>query len=54
MADQATAFFKDLFSVDLVMGEFARAMRTTYVLSVILMVIGALLALVVRARLKKT
>jgi len=54
VADQATAFFKGLFSVDFIMGEFARAMRTTYVLSVVLMVVGALLALSVRARLKKT
>lgn len=53
MAGQVTAFFKDLFSMDFVMGEFARAMRTTYIISIALVLLGALLALAVSGRLKK-
>lgn len=48
VAQQVTAFFKDLFSMDFIMGEFARAMRTTYILSIGLTLIGALLALGVK------
>lgn len=50
MGAQAAGFFQDLFSMDFIMGEFARAMRTTYIFSIILMIIGALLALAVRGR----
>jgi hypothetical protein len=53
MADQVAAFFKDLFSMDFMMGEFARAMRTTYVFSIVLMIVGALLALAVRGQIRK-
>jgi len=53
MADQVAAFFKDLFSMDFIMGEFAHAMRTTYVFSIALMIVGALLALAVRGRIRK-
>lgn len=52
-ADQIVAFFKDFFSVDFVMAEFARAMRTTYLFSIILMVVGAGLALAVSGRIRK-
>jgi hypothetical protein len=53
VADQVTAFFRDLFSLDFIMGEFVRAMRTTYGFSIILMVIGAALALAVSGRIRK-
>jgi hypothetical protein len=39
--------------MDFIMGEFAHAMRTTYFFSIILMVVGGLLALAVSARVKK-
>ncbi len=53
MPDQVIAFFKDLFGLDYIMGEFARAMRTTYLVSIVLMVIGAALALFVSGRIRK-
>jgi hypothetical protein len=53
VAAQVTGFFKDLFNMDFIMGEFARSMRTTYLFSIALMVVGGLLALVVRGRAKK-
>ena len=48
-----TTFFKDLFSKDFIMGEFAHAMRMTYFFSITLMAVGALLALGVSGRIKK-
>jgi hypothetical protein len=53
VADQATAFFRDLFGGDFVMGEFARAMRTTYVFSILLVFSGAALALAVSGRVRR-
>ncbi len=53
MQQQVTAFFKDLFNVDYIMGEFARGMRTTYLVSIVLMVIGAALALFVSGRVRR-
>jgi EmrB/QacA subfamily drug resistance transporter len=53
VATQVTDFFRDLFSMDFIMGEFAHAMRTTYLFSIILMVVGALCALAVRGQVKK-
>jgi MFS family permease len=53
VASQLVSSFKSLFSLDFIMGEFSRAMRTTYVFSIILMVLGAVLALFVRSRLKQ-
>ncbi len=50
---QMAAFFKELFSMDFLMGEFARAMRTTYIFSIVLVVIGALVALPIRSQLKR-
>ncbi len=50
VAGQITDFFNDLFSMDFIMGEFARAMRTTYLLSIALMVVVGLLALAVKGR----
>ena len=47
MADQIGRFFRQLFDMDFLMGEFARAMRTTYVFSIVLMIVGALVALAV-------
>lgn len=44
---------ENLISMDFIMGEFARSMRTTYLVSIILMVVGAALALATRGRLKK-
>ena len=54
VAGQVADFFRDLFSMDFIMGEFAHAMRTTYLFSVIIMVVGALLATAVSARVKRT
>lgn len=45
MAGQVSEFFSNLFSMDFIMGEFAHAMRTTYLFSIILLVVGAALAL---------
>lgn len=53
VADQVTDFFRDLFNIDFLLGEFAHAMRTTYFFSIILMVVGGLLALAVSGRIKK-
>jgi hypothetical protein len=53
VAAQVVDFFKDLFNMDFIMGEFARAMRTTYVFSIVLVVVGALLALGVRSARRK-
>jgi MFS family permease len=53
MQQQVIAFFKDLFNPDYIMGEFAHAMRTTYLASIILMLVGAALALFVSGRIKK-
>jgi mannose/fructose/N-acetylgalactosamine-specific phosphotransferase system component IID len=50
VAAQVQAFFKDLFSMDSIMIDFAHAMRTTYLLSIILVVVGAILALAVTSR----
>jgi EmrB/QacA subfamily drug resistance transporter len=49
-ADQVTAFFKELFDPQFILGEFARAMRTTYVFSIVLMVLGGLFALALTSR----
>lgn len=51
--EKVAAFFKDLFSPEFIMGEFAHAMRTTYFFSIILMIVGGLLALAVGGRIKK-
>lgn len=53
VATQVTNFFRDLFNMDFIMGEFARAMRTTYFFSIILMVVGGLLALAVSGGFKR-
>jgi len=53
MQDQVVVFFKELFDPAFLMGEFARAMRTTYLVSIVLMLVGAGLALFVSGRVKK-
>jgi EmrB/QacA subfamily drug resistance transporter len=53
MQAQVTAFFKDLFSTDYIMGQFTHAMQTTYWFSIVLMLVGAGLALFVTGRRKK-
>lgn len=45
MREQIGEFFRELFSMDFLMGEFAHAMRTTYICSIVLMLVGALVAL---------
>jgi EmrB/QacA subfamily drug resistance transporter len=50
---QAVEFFKSLFSRDFIMGEFVHAMRTTYMVSIVLVLVGALLCLAVSGRIKK-
>ena len=52
-ADQVTAFFKDVFSLDSMMAEFARAMRTTYLFSIILVFVGAVLVLAVSGSIRR-
>ena len=52
-ADQVAGFFRSLFNLDFIMGEFARAMRTTYLFSIVLMVLGALCVLILRKRAKR-
>jgi EmrB/QacA subfamily drug resistance transporter len=54
VADQATMFFRDLFSLDNIMSEFARAMRTTYLFSIVLVLAGAILALLIRGSIKRS
>jgi len=44
---QAVDYMKNLFSADFFMGEFARAMRTTMVVAVLILAVGALLALLI-------
>lgn len=51
-ADQAADFFRNLFDLDFIMSEFARAMRTTYLFSIALMVLGGLCALALRGHAK--
>jgi EmrB/QacA subfamily drug resistance transporter len=53
MAEKVVAFFKELFGIDYILGEFARGMRTAYFFSIILMVAGGMLALAVGGRVKK-
>jgi EmrB/QacA subfamily drug resistance transporter len=53
MQDKVVAFFKDLFNMDYIWTEFTRAMRTTYLVSIILMLVGAGLALFVSGRIRK-
>ncbi len=53
VAEQITKFFSQLFSPEFLMTEFARAMRTTYIFSIVLMLIGAGLALLIRNRVKR-
>ncbi len=53
VADQIGTFFKDLFSLDFLMDSFAHAMRTTFTVSIILMIVGALLALAVRGGIRR-
>ncbi len=47
MQQQVVAFFRDLFDMDFIMSAFTHAMRTTYFFSIILMLIGAALALLI-------
>jgi EmrB/QacA subfamily drug resistance transporter len=47
MQQQVVAFFRDLFDMDFIMSAFTHAMRTTYFFSIVLMLIGAALALLV-------
>jgi hypothetical protein len=48
MAQQATEFFKDLFSRATVMGEFVHAMRTTFIVAIVVLAVGSLVALLIR------
>jgi hypothetical protein len=49
VAEQAKALFKDLFNMDSIMSDYVHAMRTTYLFSIILVGVGAILALAVAA-----
>jgi EmrB/QacA subfamily drug resistance transporter len=50
---EAITFFKELFSADFIMGNFVHAMRTTYLFSIILVLVGAALCLAMSGRIKK-
>lgn len=52
-ADQVTAFFKDLFDPQIILAEFVHAMQTTYMVSIVLVLVGAALSLAVRGQTKK-
>lgn len=53
MAEQVAAFFRDLFSLEVILGEFVRAMRTTYLVSIVLVLLGAAISLAVKGRAQK-
>jgi mannose/fructose/N-acetylgalactosamine-specific phosphotransferase system component IID len=53
VAEQVKTFFKDLFNLDSIMSDYVHAMRTTYVFSIVLVGVGAILALAVTARKKR-
>jgi EmrB/QacA subfamily drug resistance transporter len=50
---QAVDFFRELFSKDFIMGQFVHAMRTTYLVSIILVLVGAGLCLAVSGHIKQ-
>jgi MFS family permease len=50
VAEQVKTFFKDVFNMDAIMSDYVHAMRTTYLFSIILVGVGAILALTVTAR----
>jgi hypothetical protein len=50
VAEQVKTFFKELFNMDAIMSDYVHAMRTTYLFSIILVGVGAILALAVTNR----
>jgi EmrB/QacA subfamily drug resistance transporter len=48
MVQQVTQFFQDLFSRATIMGEFVHAMRTTFIAAIIALVVGSIVALLIR------
>jgi MFS family permease len=53
-AEHVSVFFRDVFGLDVIMSEFAHAMRTTYLFSIILVSVGAILALLVGGSIKRS
>lgn len=53
VAKKIVTFFLDLFNLDFIMDQFAHGMRTAYLFSIMLMIVGALLALAVSGRVRK-
>lgn len=50
---EAVAFVTDLFSRDLVMGEFVRAMKTTFFVSMAILLVGALVAQLIQSHVRR-
>ena len=48
MVQQVTNFFKDIFSRATIMGEYVLAMRTTFIVAIVVLLVGALVALLIR------
>ena len=53
VAGQVSDFFSRLFNPEFLMSEFARAMQTTYILSIVLTLVGAGLALAIRNHVRR-
>ena len=50
---QVADLVREIFSRDLIMGEFVRAMKTTFLASMIVLVVGSLVALLIRSHVAK-
>ncbi|MBU2600784.1 MAG: hypothetical protein KKA32_01240 [Actinobacteria bacterium] len=50
---EAVAFVTSLFSRDLVMGEFVRAMKTTFFVSMAILLVGALVAQLIQSHVRR-
>jgi hypothetical protein len=50
---QAADLLREIFSRDLIMGEFVHAMKTTFLASMVVLVAGSLVALLIRSHVTK-
>jgi EmrB/QacA subfamily drug resistance transporter len=53
MVQQVTDFFKDLFSRATIMGDYVQAMRTTFIVAIVVLLVGSLVALLIRSHVAK-
>jgi hypothetical protein len=53
MVQQVTDFFKELFSRATIMGEYVHAMRTTFIVAIVVLAVGSLVALLIRNHVAK-